>query len=209
MAARGDASIQDGQLTVEQQYREIEGLYSDHSRDYTLAVPEVNRAHRAYRELNADLSRSSAERRSIAGETATEQVEQMGHYGDGADEAAQARYDALQAADASQRSALSGRGLDASIRSYDARKDRFALDPGSAPDPDDLLLSPEDAEVLQGVQEQSYDIPNGLVIERTVRRGNEVRRFRKVVTKTGVYYFEGEFSITADAWKRETTVVFD
>jgi hypothetical protein len=208
-AARGDASIQDGQLTVEQQYREIEGLYSDHSRDYTLAVPEVNRVHRAYRELNADLSRSSAERRSIAGETATEQVEQMGHYGDGADEAAQARYDALQAADASQRSALSGRGLDASIRSYDARKDRFALDPGSAPDPDDLLLSPEDAEVLQGVQEQSYDIPNGLVIERTVRKGNEVRRFRKVVTKTGVYYFEGEFSITADAWKRETTVVFD
>ena len=59
------------------------------------------------------------------------------------------------------------------------------------------------------MQEQSYDIPNGLVIERTVRRGNEVRRFRKVVTKTGVYYFEGEFSITADAWKRETTVVFD
>lgn len=207
--ARGDASIQDGQLTVQQQQREIEGLYSDHSRDYTIHVPEVNRAHREYRELNADLERSAAERRSIAGETATEQVQQMGRYGEGADEATQARYDALQAADASQRSALSGRGLDASIRSYDERRERLALDAGSPPDPDELLLSPEDAEVLQGVQEQSYDIPNGLVIERTVRRGNEVRRFRKVVTKTGVYYFEGEFSITADAWKRETTVVFD
>jgi len=72
-----------------------------------------------------------------------------------------------------------------------------------------LALSPEDAEVLPGIQEQSYDIPNGLVIERTVRIGNDVRRFRKVVTKTGVYFFEGEHSITEDAWKRETTVVFD
>ena len=27
---------------------------------------------------------------------------------------------------------------------------------------------------MQGVHEQSYDIPNGLVIERTVRTGNLV-----------------------------------
>jgi len=208
-AARGAAAIADGSLTVEQQQREVSGMYSDHSRDYVDAVPEVERAHREYRELNSDLSRSAAERRSIAGETATDQVQQMGRFGEGADEAAQSRYDALQSAERAQRTALGGRALDASSRGYDERVERLGLDPGSPPDPDELHLSPEDVEVLQGVQEQSYDIPNGLVIERTVRRGNEVRRFRKVVTKTGVYYFEGEFSITADAWKRETTVVFD
>ena len=60
-----------------------------------------------------------------------------------------------------------------------------------------------------GIQEQSYDIPNGLVIERTVRVGNHVRRFRKVVTRTGVYYFEGDDSITEATWRRETTVILD
>lgn len=207
--ARGRASVQDGQLTVEAEVRSVEGLQSDHSRDHVVHIPEVNRAHQSLRELKTDLARSAAERRSISGETATEQIQEMGRYGEGADEAAQARYQALMASDGAQRSALSGRNLGASMRSYDEREARFDLDPGSAPHPDNMRLSPEDEEILQGVQEQSYDIPNGLVIERTVRRGNEVRRFRKVVTKTGVYYFEGEFSITADAWKRETTVVFD
>lgn len=208
-AARGHASVQDGQLTVEGQVRSVKGLQSDHSRDHVAHIPEVNRAHQSHRELKTDLNRSAAERRLISGETATEQIQEMGRYGEGADEAAQARYQALMASDGAQRSVLSGRNLGASMRSYDERQARFGLDPGSAPNPDEMRLSPEDEEILQGVQEQSYDIPNGLVIERTVRRGNEVRRFRKVVTKTGVYFFEGEFSITADAWKRETTVVFD
>ena len=75
--------------------------------------------------------------------------------------------------------------------------------------PEDYKLAEDDADILQGVNEQSYDIPNGLVIERTVRTGNLVVRYRKVVTKTGVYYFRGDRSITADTWRRETTVVLD
>lgn len=208
-AARGEASVRDGALTVQQQYREIEGLYTDHSRDYTFAVPEVEAAHREYRELNRDLERSAAERRAIAGETAREVGHEMARLGEGSDEAAQLRYQSLTAGERVLQAEMADRNLDASARGYDARRDRFALDAGSEKDPDDLALSPEDAEVLPGIQEQSYDIPNGLVIERTVRIGNDVRRFRKVVTKTGVYFFEGEHSITEDAWKRETTVVFD
>ncbi|HBP45204.1 MAG TPA: hypothetical protein DD635_04835, partial [Flavobacteriales bacterium] len=70
-------------------------------------------------------------------------------------------------------------------------------------------LDENEIDILQGVNEQSYDIPNGLVIERTVRTGNLVLRYRKVVTKTGVYYFRGDRSITVDTWRRETTVVLD
>jgi hypothetical protein len=76
-------------------------------------------------------------------------------------------------------------------------------------DPEEYKLSEADADVAKGVHEQSYDIPNGLVIERTVRTGNLVVRYRKVVTKTGIYYFRGDRSITADTWSRETTVVMD
>ena len=47
------------------------------------------------------------------------------------------------------------------------------------------------------------------LLDTTVRDGNQVRHFRKVVTKTGVYYFEGDRSITADRWQRGTSVIAD
>jgi hypothetical protein len=69
------------------------------------------------------------------------------------------------------------------------------------------LLDPTLYGTPEGVSEQSYDIPNGLVIERTVRIGNKIRKFRKVITKSGVYYFEGERSITQETWQRETELL--
>ena len=104
---------------------------------------------------------------------------------------------------------LSKRKTEADRRAYDARlkeQDRITT---ATDDKDKYVLSEDDQEVLMGIHEESYDIPNGLVIERTVRRGNQVVRYRKVVTKTGVYYFKGDRSITVNTWKRETSIVLD
>ena len=70
-------------------------------------------------------------------------------------------------------------------------------------------LSPEDRDIPQGVQETSYDIQNGLVIMRTVRSGDVVKRYRKVVMKTGTYYFCGDRSITEIRWDVETNLSYD
>jgi hypothetical protein len=43
-----------------------------------------------------------------------------------------------------------------------------------------------------------------MVIERTVRRGNKVDTYRKVISKAGIYYFKNGVSITEGLWKRET-----
>jgi hypothetical protein len=48
-----------------------------------------------------------------------------------------------------------------------------------------------------------------MVIERTVKRGNKVDIFRKVISKTGTYYFKNGRSITEAQWKRETLDVKD
>ena len=72
-----------------------------------------------------------------------------------------------------------------------------------------LGLSPEDRDIPQGVQETSYDIQNGLVIMRTVRQGDVVKRYRKVVMKTGTYYFCGDKSITQTRWELETNFSYD
>jgi hypothetical protein len=71
------------------------------------------------------------------------------------------------------------------------------------------LLSPADRDIPQGVHETSYDIQNGLVIMRTVRDGDVVRRYRKVVMKTGTYYFCGDRSITQTRWDLETNLAYD
>lgn len=73
----------------------------------------------------------------------------------------------------------------------------------------DLSLPPEDRDIPQGVHETSYEIQNGLVIMRTVRDGDVVQRYRKVVMKTGTYYFCGDQSITKDRWMLETNLSFD
>ena len=73
----------------------------------------------------------------------------------------------------------------------------------------DGVLDPEDRDIPQGVQETSYDIQNGIVIQRTVRIGDVVTRYRKVVTKTGTYYFEGDQSITKAWWELRTNLSYD
>ena len=72
-----------------------------------------------------------------------------------------------------------------------------------------VSLSPADRDIPQGVQETSYDIQNGLVIMRTVRSGDVVKRYRKVVMKTGTYYFCGDRSITEIRWDLETNLSYD
>jgi len=73
----------------------------------------------------------------------------------------------------------------------------------------EVILAAEDRDIPRGVQETSYDIQNGIVIQRTVREGDVVTRYRKVVTKTGVYYFQGDQSITKAIWDLKTNPSYD
>ena len=114
-------------------------------------------------------------------------------------EALKASYEALQAGSAAR---LKNQGqeamLDADIMVEASKERRLPLS-----------LSPEDRDIPQGVQETSYDIQNGLVIMRTVRSGDVVKRYRKVVMKTGTYYFCGDRSITEIRWDLETNLSYD
>jgi hypothetical protein len=95
------------------------------------------------------------------------------------------------------------------LRNYDARKALFDKDAGSDKTPEEYIL-PEGAEDLEeGVQERSYEQGNKMVIERTVKRGNKVDLYRKVISKTGIYYFKNERAITETTWVRETLDVKD
>lgn len=73
----------------------------------------------------------------------------------------------------------------------------------------DPILSPADEDLPQGFHEYSYEIPNGTVIELTYRDGDQIVRYKKVLMRTGTFYFRNGQSITASIFHRETTVIHD
>jgi hypothetical protein len=56
----------------------------------------------------------------------------------------------------------------------------------------------------EGVTENSFKLGEKMVTERTVKVGNKIDKYRKVVSKTGTYYFKNGKSISEGTWKQET-----
>ena len=74
--------------------------------------------------------------------------------------------------------------------------------------PDRPFLDPEMDDVPQGVTQTNQKMPNGegIVITRVVRVGNVIKRYRKVITKLGTFYYCGDRSITKTQWGLETNL---
>lgn len=91
-------------------------------------------------------------------------------------------------------------------RRYEAREQLNNLNPGRAKTDDEYMVMPGTEELPEGVTETSYEEtkPSRKIIERVVKRGNKVDTYRKVVSKTGIYYFKNDRSITEEMWVRET-----
>ena len=207
---RSNRLIQNGADAVANEKESQTRLRSNRARDYAKNVPELEAKKRTWRTLFKGLNRAAAETRSISSEQIAAASTRYREIGSGSSQRAKERWYNVrrQAKKASQ--SLSKRERESQKRAYDRRvEEQERLDNMKPRSPEDYTLPLEHADVLQGVSEESYDIPNGLVIERTVRNGNKVIRYRKVVTKTGTYYFKADRSITSVTWKRETSMVLD
>ncbi len=66
-------------------------------------------------------------------------------------------------------------------------------------------------DLAEGVTERSFEINQGrkLVIERTVKLGNKIETYSKVIDKNNTYYFKNNKSITKSTWNRETLSLAD
>lgn len=207
---RANRLIENGADAVANEKESQARLQSSRARDYAKSVPELEAKKRTWRTLFRGLNRAAAETRSISSEQIAAASTRYREIGNGSSQRAKERwYDVRRKAKKASQS-LSKRERESQKRAYDRRVDeKERLDNMKPRSPEDYTLPLEHADVLQGVSEESYDIPNGLVIERTVRDGNKVIRYRKVVTKTGTYYFKADHSITSVTWKRETSMVLD
>ncbi|MFK7757442.1 MAG: hypothetical protein AB8B53_10975 [Flavobacteriales bacterium] len=91
------------------------------------------------------------------------------------------------------------------------REEAFNLKKGEPKNYDDYIVPKGKEELAEGVTERSYEINEGrkLVIERTVKIGNKVDTFLKVIDKNATYYFKNNRSITKSSWDRETLYAQD
>ena len=109
-----------------------------------------------------------------------------------------------------QKGDLDQRRVDSESGNYDAVVRIYDLSDGtSQTDNGEPYLADSDVDLPQGLYESSYKIQNGIVIERTLRSGDKVIHYRKVMMKTGTYYFREGVSITSAIWRLETTYVHD
>jgi len=109
-----------------------------------------------------------------------------------------------------QKGDLDQRRVDSESDNYDTVVRFYDLSDGtSQTDNGEPYLTDSDVNLPQGLYESSYKIQNGIVIERTLRTGDKVIHYRKVMMKTGTYYFREGVSITSAIWRLETMVVHD
>jgi len=100
--------------------------------------------------------------------------------------------------------ALKQRESKSSNERYEARKDAFEKKAGEPRKEEDYKQVAGTEHLKQGVTENSYKLGNKMVTERLVKIGNKVEKYKKVVSKTAIYYFRDGQSITEETWKLAT-----
>jgi len=87
---------------------------------------------------------------------------------------------------------------------YEARKEAFEKNAGEPKKEEEYKVVPGTETLKQGVTENSYKLGNKMVTERLVKIGNKVDKYKKVVSKTAIYFFRNGQSITEETWKLAT-----
>lgn len=202
--SKGDAKRVDNEYDVKRQREQLRDMAGDGEFTRLDNVQLVEDQKMTYSSAEKDVRRASEERRQLQEYSVDTKKEQMSDVGEGKDLLVMdqmAEVDRRKSEDSNLRN---DRDLEARNRSYDTRKELFDLDAGKAKSVDEYRLPPSAENLEEGVQEKSYEEGNKMIIERIVRRGNKVDTYRKVISKTGIYYFKNGSSITETLWKRET-----
>ena len=87
---------------------------------------------------------------------------------------------------------------------HESRKTAFNKKTGEPKSEEEFLPVPGTEQLREGVTENSYKLGNKMVTERIVKIGNKVDKYKKVVSKTAIYYFCNGQSITEVNWRQAT-----
>ncbi len=206
---RGDALRTDNEYNVDRTKEVQQNVAFDGEKVRLENMEEVEEMKEDVVKSTDDVIAASNDRRASQIDNKEDQKESLTAIGKGKEDLVVDNYYKVKQSKNNNTEMLQQGEANAQNARYDKRKELFAKDAGSPKDVDAYKL-PEGAEdVPEGVSENSYQLGNKIVMERTVKMGNKVDHFRKVVSKSGTYYFKNDKAITANTWKTETINIGD
>lgn len=168
-------------------------------------ITEVGKKGDRYQDQNLDLTAAAIERLEMAEDRTQRDKKVYTKIGDNAKGIRDDNAYSIEKAKREDRNFHGDKTAASETERFDRRKELFDVKTGQQRDVDDYVLTEDSADLPEGVTENSYQLnARTVVIERTVRVGNKVDNFRKVISKTGTYYFRNNSSITELMWKAET-----
>ena len=203
-ASKGDARRVNNEFAVEEKNAKLTTIAGDGEKVRLDNVAQVEDKKDQYSNYENDIRRAADERKVTGAEAVEEKKAQFRDVGEGKEVLAEDNMTEIRRTKERASDQQTDLALAARDRSYDRRKELFSRSAGEKKSVDDYRLPPGYENLEEGVQEKSYEEGNKMVIERTVRRGNKVDTYRKVISKTGIYYFKNGVSITETLWKGET-----
>lgn len=201
---KGNAVIKNNQLEVEEQ--------NERNRTMTFEGEEVRKKNEEKVaakieenvKKNAEEKKSADERVISAGMKIEEKKKSSERIGDGKQAVISER--AGKIADKKQEEEFTRiqKEQDSANARFERRNELLEKNKGEQKSEEEYLPVSGSESMPEGVTENSYKLGNKMVTERTVKVGNKVDSYRKVVSKTGIYYFKNDHSITEVIWDQET-----
>lgn len=202
---RGDALRTDNKLTTEREKTEQSQLAFDGEE-----VRKENEQHVASRleeeqKRDADEAKAAKERISNATMLVDEKKATQESLDDGKETIISDRATAIDGQKQEMELDKMEKELKSANDRFDSRNAAFELKAGEPKSEDEYLAVPGTDGLKEGVVENSYKDGNKMITERTLKVGNKVDTYKKVVSKTAIYYFKNDRSITEVMWRQETT----
>ena len=206
---RANALRRDRFITIGRKTEDNREMLLDRTKRYDTFVDSLDRLLRAYEDFNRDVRQASVDARMMNYEAVQRKVRTHDRVGEGEEARRIDNWIEIKDTQRTDDQAKRAAAGDAQLRSATARRKVNDLYSGEPLEADDYKEVKAKEGIRKGVEERSYEEGNALIVERTVRVGNEVNVYRKTVAKHGVYYFKNNQSITKDIWILETFEISD
>lgn len=201
---KGDANIKNNELEVEEEFKRIEEMNREGENVRKENEEEITQKISENNKRNADLKKSADEKVQNSSLKVDQKKKTAGQIGDGKEAVILERAGSIEEKRQEREYDRLAKEQELDNQRFEKRNDLMAKEKGEQKSEDQYLPVAGTENLPEGVSENSYKLGNKMVTERTVKVGNKVDTYRKVVSKTGIYYFKNDHSITEVIWDQET-----
>lgn len=201
---KGDAQRAENKLKTEKEKKKIESMSfeGENVRKENEAKVESRLKEEKIRDKD---TKKAADQRIVNSELAVNKKKgDANSLGEGKDIEAHKNANEIEMKKKDIEFAVKQRENESSNDRFDARKEAFGKTAGEPKSEEEYLPVPGTEQLKEGVTENSYRLGNKMVTERIVKVGNKVDKYKKVVSKTAIYFFRNGQSITEVTWRQAT-----